>query len=78
MTLCWSLDKLGPMARSVEDTFLVLAALTGPDPGDRVERAEQARLRLPTWNQGHEVGFFPRWMTEAPATEVESRPRSRP
>ena len=24
MTLCWSLDKLGPMTRSVEDTMLVL------------------------------------------------------
>src|SRR6202034_203008 len=34
MTLCWSLDKLGPMARSVEDTMLVLNAITGPDPGD--------------------------------------------
>ena len=34
MTLCWSLDKLGPMARSVEDTMLVLHAITGPDAGD--------------------------------------------
>ena len=34
MTLCWSLDKLGPMARSVEDTLLVLNAISGPDPGD--------------------------------------------
>ena len=34
MTLCWSLDKLGPMARSVEDTILVLNAIAGPDPGD--------------------------------------------
>ena len=34
MTLCWSLDKLGPMTRSVEDAMLVLAAITGPDPGD--------------------------------------------
>src|SRR5512140_628891 len=34
MTLCWSLDKLGPMARGVEDTFLVLAAISGPDAGD--------------------------------------------
>ncbi len=34
MTLCWSLDKLGPMARSVEDTLLALAAISGPDPGD--------------------------------------------
>src|SRR3984885_3259763 len=34
MTLCWSLDKLGPMARSVEDTMLVLHAISGPDAGD--------------------------------------------
>src|SRR6202008_2129741 len=34
MTLCWSLDKLGPMARRVEDTLLVLKAISGPDPGD--------------------------------------------
>ena len=27
MALCWSLDKLGPMARGVEDTALVLRAL---------------------------------------------------
>src|ERR1700751_5135995 len=31
MTLCWSLDKLGAMARSVEDTILVLQAISGPD-----------------------------------------------
>jgi len=30
MTLCWSLDKLGPMTRSVEDSLLVLEAITGP------------------------------------------------
>src|SRR5206468_10095392 len=34
MTLCWSLDKLGPMTRSVEDAMLVLQAISGPDPGD--------------------------------------------
>src|SRR4249919_3843088 len=34
MTLCWSLDKLGPMTRSVEDAMLVLHAINGPDPGD--------------------------------------------
>src|SRR5438067_12889282 len=34
MTLCWSLDKLGPMTRSVEDTMLVLNAISAPDPGD--------------------------------------------
>lgn len=34
MTLCWSLDKLGPMARCAEDCALVLAAINGPDPDD--------------------------------------------
>ena len=45
MTLCWSLDKLGPMTRGVEDAMLVLQAITGPDAGDVVQRAEPARLR---------------------------------
>src|SRR5437899_11940799 len=34
MTLCWSLDKLGPMTRRVEDALLVLHAISGPDKGD--------------------------------------------
>ena len=34
MTLCWSLDKLGPMARCVEDCALVLGAIHGSDPKD--------------------------------------------
>jgi Asp-tRNA(Asn)/Glu-tRNA(Gln) amidotransferase A subunit family amidase len=34
MTLCWSLDKLGPMTRGVEDSMLVLQAIAGPDAGD--------------------------------------------
>ncbi len=34
MALCWSLDKLGPMARGADDAALVLAAIAGPDPLD--------------------------------------------
>jgi aspartyl-tRNA(Asn)/glutamyl-tRNA(Gln) amidotransferase subunit A len=34
MALCWSLDKLGPMARSADDCALVLAAIEGTDPED--------------------------------------------
>jgi Asp-tRNA(Asn)/Glu-tRNA(Gln) amidotransferase A subunit family amidase len=34
MALCWTLDKLGPMARSAEDCRLVLAAIEGRDPKD--------------------------------------------
>ncbi len=34
MPLCWTMDKLGPMCRSVEDCALVLAAIYGPDDKD--------------------------------------------
>ncbi len=35
MALCNSLDKVGPICRSVEDTAIVLAALNGADIADR-------------------------------------------
>ncbi len=34
MALCWSMDKIGPMTRRVEDTILVLDVLNGPHAGD--------------------------------------------
>jgi aspartyl-tRNA(Asn)/glutamyl-tRNA(Gln) amidotransferase subunit A len=34
MALCWTLDKLGPMARSADDCGIVLAAVAGADPND--------------------------------------------
>jgi Asp-tRNA(Asn)/Glu-tRNA(Gln) amidotransferase A subunit family amidase len=35
MALSWTMDKLGPLCRSVEDTALVLQAIYGPDGRDR-------------------------------------------
>lgn len=34
MALSWSMDKIGPIARSVEDCALVLEAIAGADPRD--------------------------------------------
>ncbi len=34
MALAWSLDKIGPLARGVEDCALVLDRIHGADPGD--------------------------------------------
>jgi Asp-tRNA(Asn)/Glu-tRNA(Gln) amidotransferase A subunit family amidase len=34
MALSWSMDKIGPIARSVEDTALILNVLQGPDNRD--------------------------------------------
>jgi Asp-tRNA(Asn)/Glu-tRNA(Gln) amidotransferase A subunit family amidase len=40
MALSWSMDKLGPMCRSVEDCALVLSVINGPDGRDQsVHRA---------------------------------------
>lgn len=38
MALSWSMDKLGPICRSVEDCALVLGAIYGPDGRDRSVR----------------------------------------
>jgi Asp-tRNA(Asn)/Glu-tRNA(Gln) amidotransferase A subunit family amidase len=71
MTLCWSLDKLGPMARSVEDTILVLKAISGPDPGDLASVASRLTFDAVASVKGLRVGYFPGWMKEAPATDVD-------
>ncbi len=34
MALSWTMDKLGPLARTARDCGLVLAAIAGPDPED--------------------------------------------
>ena len=71
MTLCWSLDKLGPMARSVEDTILVLNAISGPDAGDVASVPSNLSFNAGTDVKGMRVGYFPGWMKEAPATDVD-------
>ena len=39
MALSWTMDKLGPICRAVEDCALVLSAIYGPDGKDRAVRA---------------------------------------
>jgi Asp-tRNA(Asn)/Glu-tRNA(Gln) amidotransferase A subunit family amidase len=71
MTLCWSLDKLGPMTRSVEDAMLVLTAITGPDAGDLASVPSHLDFDANASVKGLRIGYFPKWMSEAPATEVD-------
>ena len=71
MTLCWSLDKLGPMARAVEDTLLVLRAISGPDPGDVSSVSSVLDFDATAPVQGLRVGYFPAWMNQNPATPVD-------
>jgi Asp-tRNA(Asn)/Glu-tRNA(Gln) amidotransferase A subunit family amidase len=71
MTLCWSLDKLGPMTRSAEDAMLVLQAITGPDAGDVSSVPSRLDFDATAPVAGLKVGYFPKWMASAPATDVD-------
>jgi Asp-tRNA(Asn)/Glu-tRNA(Gln) amidotransferase A subunit family amidase len=71
MTLCWSLDKLGPMTRGVEDALLVLQAISGPDPGDVASVPSHLDFEAGASVSGLRVGYIPGWMKESPATDVD-------
>ncbi len=43
MALSWTLDKIGPMARSAADCGLVLEAIAGPDPKDPTTASKRFR-----------------------------------
>jgi len=68
-------DKLGPMTRSVEDALLVLKEISGPDAGDVSSVPSRLDFDANGPVQGFRVGYFPTWMKENPATDVESEPR---
>jgi Asp-tRNA(Asn)/Glu-tRNA(Gln) amidotransferase A subunit family amidase len=71
MTLSWSCDKLGPMARSVEDTMLVLDAIHGPDERDLACVKQPLSFNVKQSMRGLRVGYFPEWMKTDPATDVD-------
>ena len=71
MTLCWSLDKLGPMTRSVEDSLLVLQAITGPDNEDVASVACKLNFEAGGSVAGLRVGYIPAWLKGNGATDVD-------
>ena len=71
MTLCWSLDKLGPMTRSVEDAMLVLQAITGPDAGDVGSVPSKLDFDAGGDVRGLRVGYFSSWEKDRSATDVD-------
>ncbi len=64
MALCWSLDKIGPICRSVQDTAIVLSTLNGYDADDpataRFGFTYDGTIDL----GGMTVGFVPKWFEE--------------
>ena len=58
MALCNSLDKVGPICRSVEDTAIVLAALNGADVNDRSTIAAPFVFDATKGIKGIKVGYL--------------------
>jgi aspartyl-tRNA(Asn)/glutamyl-tRNA(Gln) amidotransferase subunit A len=76
MALCWTLDKLGPLARSADDCGLVLSAIAGHDPRDPTT-GESFRYRERPARRGRpgrrfRVGVL-RHATAGAAPDVEAR-----
>jgi Asp-tRNA(Asn)/Glu-tRNA(Gln) amidotransferase A subunit family amidase len=71
MTLCWTLDKAGPMCRSVEDCALVLAAINGFDAADRGSIAAPFNFDAAAGVAGMRVGYLPDAFAAAGATAVD-------
>jgi aspartyl-tRNA(Asn)/glutamyl-tRNA(Gln) amidotransferase subunit A len=69
MALCWTLDKLGPLALTADDCGLVLDAIAGPDPRDPT-----AAVRPFRYDAGDVVGRLFRFgvIRDVAATAEES------
>lgn len=70
MALCWSLDKVGPICRSVEDTAMVLAAINGGDVQDRGSVAAPFQFDANAGIDGMTLGYLPEAFEEG-ATPVD-------
>src|SRR5205814_5856475 len=70
MALCWTLDKIGPMARSAEDCGHILQAISGPDPLDPSSAPDRfvfrARPAVSTSARPLRLGILPHNYSKAP------------
>jgi Asp-tRNA(Asn)/Glu-tRNA(Gln) amidotransferase A subunit family amidase len=71
MPLSWTLDKLGPMTRTVEGACAVLHAVAGAHPGDPASRDAPVSFDASADIAGMTVGYDPAWFETKVANDVE-------
>ncbi len=74
MTVAWSMDKLGPLARSAEDCGLVLATIAGHDPADPTSSGKSFHMPVrtaPLSITGKRIGFIREDFANVGEPEVE-------
>ncbi|MBC02165.1 MAG: amidase [Phycisphaerae bacterium] len=65
MSLCWSLDKIGPITRRTVDTAYVLAAIQGLDPRDPSSVGVPFASDPERPIEGLRIGWNPAWFESA-------------
>ena len=65
MELAWSMDKLGPMARSAQDCGWILQALAGPDPADPMTVQDRFVFQPALQRRTYRLGILPLDYTDA-------------
>lgn len=70
MSLCPTLDKVGPICRTVEDTGIVLSAINGYDPADRASIEAGFSFDANAGIAGLRLGYLPSSFGEG-ATEID-------
>jgi len=73
MALCWSLDKIGPICRTVEDTALVLSAINGADPDDPWSVDEPLHFDAGQSINNLTIGYNPEWFESDRARDIDRR-----
>ncbi len=71
MALCWTLDKAGPLCRTVDDCALALDVLNGADPADPASRDVPLNLDMTRSIKGVRVGYDPREYDSDAATDAD-------
>ena len=72
MALCWSLDKVGPICRCVEDTGLVLSIINGFDRDDMGSIDAPFQFNAKDSIDGLTVGYLPEAF-KAGATKIDKK-----
>jgi Asp-tRNA(Asn)/Glu-tRNA(Gln) amidotransferase A subunit family amidase len=71
MALCWSLDKIGPITRTVEDSMLVLQAINGGDAGDPSSVTVPIVYDASRPLDEIRVGYNPKWFEGDQANDID-------
>lgn len=75
MALSWTMDKLGPICRSVEDCALVLGAIYGPDDKDNSVISADFQWNATVSPRSLRVGYF-RSAFDIPLTDPKDEKRT--